>query len=201
MVIKRVSTADQHTVNSVSINPARARLVALWVMWVISALAMPRSGWSAEHDFARVLADLRQPEQMMTSFGHLRNATVQQIADSILILERNGRFGEAQELRRQFVEGLVGIDPHYRDRTNQRVDEHSLTLKQLREELARQNDQFLEMMRQGHPRSDTQRHEYQSVVDQILAAAGHPVAAPEPPVESRRELLESMIQQRTRVPR
>ena len=176
-------------------------------MWGLVLLLAATAGWGSEHSttgsvasrepqFAQRMSSLSDAEPTIILFGHLRYATVQQVADSILVLERNGRFPEARELRRQFGEGIVGIDPQRPPGGIQVPGESPATLQHLREQLSQANLEFLDRMRAQLVWTDRERQEYEALVQRVLEASQNPPPAP-PVALSRLELLDTLLQGRS----
>ena len=137
------------------------------------------------------------PSRMMNQFGHLRTATVEQVVDSILILERNGRFPEADELRRQFLDGRVGLgrDP-FAAVAEAEAAARRERLAALRAQLSHQNARFLALMASRTPWPPAERLAYQALVEELLALLQLPAIPEEERRQTRRELLESVLQSR-----
>lgn len=137
------------------------------------------------------------PSRVMNLFGHLRTASVEQVVDSILILERNGRFPEADELRRQFLEGRVGLgrDPFAAVVAAEEAGRRE-RLAALRAQLSQQNARFLALMAASTPWPPAERLAYQLLVEELLALLQLPTVPEEDRRQTRRELLDSVMQSR-----
>ncbi len=137
------------------------------------------------------------PSRVMNLFGHLRTATVEQVVDSILILERNGRFPEADELRRQFLEGRVGLgrDPFAAVVAAEEAARRE-RLVALRAQLSQQNERFLALMAASTPWPPAERLAYQSLVEELLALVQLPAIPEAERRETRQQLLDSLLQSR-----